>query len=58
MINGNMRTPKIYALNNLIDWLNFNLVTPRRPFPRHNRGDATPVREAGASPPPPSLLPP
>ena len=23
IINGNMRTPKIYALNNLIDWLNF-----------------------------------
>jgi hypothetical protein len=22
IINGNMRTPKIYALNNLIDWLN------------------------------------
>jgi len=25
IINGNMRTPKIYALNNLIDWLNFKL---------------------------------
>ena len=23
IINGNMRTPKIYALNNLIDWLNY-----------------------------------
>ena len=23
IINGNMITPKIYALNNLIDWLNF-----------------------------------
>jgi len=23
IINGNMRTPKIFALNNLIDWLNF-----------------------------------
>jgi hypothetical protein len=23
MINGNMRTPKIYSLYNLIDWLNF-----------------------------------
>jgi len=23
IINGNMKTPKIYALNNLIDWLNF-----------------------------------
>ena len=22
LINGNMRTPKIYALYNLIDWLN------------------------------------
>ena len=26
MINGNMRTPKIYALNNLIDWLNLKFV--------------------------------
>jgi hypothetical protein len=25
LINGNMRTPKIHALNNLIDWLNFKL---------------------------------
>ena len=25
IINGNMRTPKIYALNKLIDWLNFKL---------------------------------
>ena len=24
LINGNMRTPKIYSLYNLIDWLNFN----------------------------------
>jgi hypothetical protein len=26
MINGNMRTPKIYSLYNLIDWLNFKKI--------------------------------
>lgn len=30
LINGNMRTPKIYALNNLIDWLNIKFNSPPR----------------------------
>ena len=37
IINGNMRTPKIYSLNNLIDWLNikfegFNILKKQKPI--------------------------
>jgi len=35
MINGNMRTPKIYSLYNLIDWLNFKfkeIHIPKKPL--------------------------
>jgi hypothetical protein len=35
MINGNMRTPKIYSLYNLIDWLNFKfkeINIPKKPL--------------------------
>jgi hypothetical protein len=33
MINGNMRTPKIYSLYNLIDWLNFKEIhIPKKTF--------------------------
>jgi len=35
IINGNMRTPKIYALNNLIDWLNIKfegINIPKKPL--------------------------